>query len=312
MKKLYILISILCLFACNEQPDEAVKNVSGEEKLALNHLCQLLEGNKDKQALGLLNSIFPDESISEANEMYVGLLTKWGVKKEFLERKNFDKVDLYYLKQSLLFYKLSKDVSNKLQSEDNLMKKLYELVRKRIKGEFEGKDYSTFPMQIWNRGFGVCDRQSWVLCELAYQAGANVYVIYFRDPKTAVSHHTICEVKYKGRNYIIDPLYGHFIEDRKFSELADQEVEEIWKDYPNLHDDHKKATTWVPIMGHDYTVRMQELGKLFKETLGDESPRFGEDPLTRAKSRGFSEKEDFQYWDYPLRLLVSLMKAKEK
>ena len=103
MKKLYILISILCLFACNEQPDEAVKNVSGEEKLALNHLCQLLEGNKDKQALGLLNSIFPDESISEANEMYVGLLTKWGVKKEFLERKNFDKVDLYYLKQSLLF-----------------------------------------------------------------------------------------------------------------------------------------------------------------------------------------------------------------
>ena len=303
MKYLVLIILILAVVSCNRQ--KVTLDVTEEEKNVLHYFFAQLRKGNDDHALELINQFVTKEDIIPLDLIVLNKVEPFGIKQSFLERKTFTDLDLFYLKQCLLFKDLSSQFS-KGQESNNLIRTLFEKVRENIKERADSKvDQSAFPMQIWQRGFGLCDRQSWVMCEMAYQAGAEVYIIYFRDPETLISHHTICEVYFKGKSYVIDPLYNKFIEDTKFSDLSSQEIAEIWKGYPILHDDHKKAVMFSPIMVHDFAPRINQFGDLCRQILGSLSPRIGETPNIRMAKRPAIENEDYRLWDYPLRLLAS-------
>jgi hypothetical protein len=311
MKMIFLFIALSMLFSCDQKPQSNEVKGQEEEKAALNYLFQLVETNQVEKALALLNEIIDPSEIPDVNREYVEQFKTSGVSESFLRSEKFTKFDFFYLKQVLLFSNLTRSAKAANKSKSDLIEELYHLVRKKINGDVE-KDNSAFPMQIWQREYGVCDRQSWVLCELAYQAGADVYVVYLRDPITSVSHHTICEVVYDGNSYIVDPLYGKFLKNKSLNTISNSEVKEIWKDYPILHNEFSKSTVWVPSMPNDYAPRMQSLGILSREILKENSPRFGEDPLARLIKKSF--KKDLKLWNYPLRILAYFdeYKAKEK
>ncbi|MCH2205992.1 MAG: hypothetical protein MK132_09015 [Lentisphaerales bacterium] len=309
MKTLFFTFVLFLGLSCDKA--KPVSEVTIEEKYALEYFFSKLRKGDDTHALEILNQILTKEDIPALNKSTLSQLKPWGINKEFLERKHYTKSDLFSIKQSLFFNDLAYQFSRN-QSSDGLVNYLYREVRERLSKRSGQKDQSAFPIQIWRRGFGLCDRQSWVMCELAYQAGAEAYIIYFRDPETLVSHHTICEVNYKGKSYVIDPLYGKFIEGRKFSDLKDKEIESIWKEYPRLHNDHHKAVTFIPIMAHDFTPRVQAFGELCLQVLKQKAPRIGEAPEQRLIQREMDKQEDLRIWDYPLRLWVSTSAYKEE
>lgn len=305
MKYLYILL-IFLISSCDQpqQPDSKGFDSSkrNEEKLAIDYLFRCLKGGKRDKAMQLLNQVIDPSHISSKAQSHLKLLKSFGVSKNYIDRKFFTELDAFFLTQSLMF----KEIANDLQKNDEFIRSVYEQVRSKVKGTFKEKDQSAFPIHIWQRGYGVCDRQSWVLAEIAYQGGADSYIIYFIDNETGLSQHTISEIDYNDETYIVDPLYGKFLKGKKFSDLSSKDIEEIWSDHPELFGDHEKAIIYSPIMAQDYTARFSVLGNLLKEVLGEQAPRVGENPTERASRREKRPGERFQYWDYPARLLLSM------
>ena len=115
----------------------------------------------------------------------------------------------------------------------------------------------------------------------------------------------ICEIIYKQKAYVVDPLYGKFLSATHLREITPKRIQEIWPSYPQLFNGLEKAKIFVPAMPFDYTRRNQLLSKELK-TKGIATMRFGEDPIERLKKWPYQKGDDLRLWDYPLRLLKEL------
>jgi hypothetical protein len=167
-------------------------------------------------------------------------------------------------------------------------------------------------MAVWETGRGLCDRQAWVLCELAYQRGFDTQIIYLRNPATGASPHAICELRKAGRSWIADPFQGKLLPGTSLGQLAASPKlrAALWPERPDWQAALARAECWLPAFPHDYCPRNQWLAAAVGKALGAAAPRFGEPPAGRQRRwrSGLSAPDRaFRagYWPVPFRLLAA-------
>ena len=202
------------------------------------------------------------------------------------------------------------------------IKIIFENVTRRIKPLEKQHAVLPWPTGIWVRQFGVCDRQSWILAELVYQAGYDTQVVYLINPETGVSPHTICEILLKQNGKIIhcvaDPYSKILLKELSVKELSENKklMKKIWPDKTNWQKALPHSLFWTPSYPQDYCAKNQILYKFLKEKLGDRCPRFGEDPKKRLLKYQDLSKNNKKFkmglWYYPFRLLKCEMDIKKQ
>ena len=264
-------------------------------------------------ASNLIKSYNFKDNIPQA---YINIFQKNGLSPQFL-KKRFNKFD-YQLWQDALFfksvsnetlYRLTKEGSN---NDSKKITALFNLVHKRIKKGDPPRGTIIWPFAIWHFKKGLCDRQAWVLCELAYQAGYETQLIYLRDPVTLISPHTICEIRKEDKKWLADPFSGILLENTSLFDLDsnDELKAKIWPNNKRWQTGVKNAIYWTPSYPQDYCERNQLLYKALFSILKHNTPRFGEDPELRRKKfisligQNRNKKYQFQLWFTPIRLLT--------
>lgn len=214
-----------------------------------------------------------------------------------------------------LFFKTEAQKIVKQSSEPEIPA-LFKAVRDRIEPVERADDQPEWPYRVWQRKFGVCDRQAWVLCELAYQLGYETMIIWLINPKTGESPHTICEIRSpNGKTWLADPFSGVLEENTSLRDLAKNphQCRKIWPKHPEWADFLSSAYIMVTAHPSDYCLRNQMLAEKLQDLLGADAPRFGDDPKTRKKrfvsladkSSGKSLEDDFSvgFYGHPFVLL---------
>ena len=169
------------------------------------------------------------------------------------------------------------------------------------------------PRKIWDRQWGVCDRQAWLASELLYQLGYETQIIYLRRDGTTVSPHTIAEIRLEEKVWTIDPLSRICLPGVSAEALASDRdlLESVWPDHETWYNAIQHCLMYTPGMTGDFCARNQQISSLIREQLGDQMPRFGEDPISRQqrylKLRQQSDTEKLfpmMIWHFPVRMLV--------
>ena len=111
---------------------------------------------------------------------------------------------------------------------DFLIYILFNTVTKNIEPKEKKKGLIPWPTGIWRRKYGVCDRQSWLLAEILYQAGFETQIVYLINKETGESPHTICEIKKKDKKGNIsittaDPFTKALLEKTSVRELNQEQ-----------------------------------------------------------------------------------------
>jgi len=298
---LYVFLSffILHLNAENSKADKWLKAVS--------------KGN-DKVAIRLASEMIADENISSTiDPQYAAVAKQENIGPDFFispfEKYDFKLwYDALFLKNKLKEFGITDSTEN-----HKAVKIIFEKVAARIKPIEKQHAIIPWPTGIWVRQFGLCDRQSWLLAELAYQAGYETQLIYLINPKTGISPHTICEILAKDDNKVIyftaDPYSKILLEKVSVEELSQNRklMTRIWPKKPNWWSALAQSLFWTPSYPQDYCVKNQILYKILKKKLGKRCPRFGEDPKTRLlkyqKLTNGNKKFKMGLWYYPFRLL---------
>jgi hypothetical protein len=300
---LKLFVPFLLLFHSNFSYAEGIKVLSEKWLSAI-------ETNRMDTAISIARHLVPITSETNVPERHIKIAQREGIKATFF-KSPFNFWDFQLWRHSYFFRQLSEKITN---NDPNNIEALFDAVRKRIESN-EGKSQrAPWPYWIWQRGFGVCDRQAWVLCELAYQQGWETQIVYLRDPKTKVSPHTICELRRSGTEvWFADPHANILFKNTSISAVVSNNkiLYSMWDKHPELREAVKDSVFWTPSYPQDYCPRNQELQKVLKQHLGDRCPKFGVPPGERLESyKGLIQKTIFdkprfpmQLWFYPFRLL---------
>ena len=299
---------IYLFFSCSEQTkskEEGAKETSPELSSTKSEdankevieFWKLITKQEVDKAVNLANSLVKENS-GEVAGFFKDLFKKEAVKETVLSRKAFNKVDAFFWTQAQYFKSKVNDAIAKNEDKEDA-KILYDLVVEKVKPQSEAQDVGSYPIHIWERGFGACDRQSWAYCELIYQLGGNASIIYLRNPDTLESPHTICEVVLNGKHYVVDILNKKFLADTKYSDLSLEKIKEIWKEVPDIHNTFAKHVRLIPAMPIDYSERNQRLNARLGKHI-----KFGEPPQNRFHFwKKVYPKDDIRFWGYPIRIL---------
>jgi hypothetical protein len=219
---------------------------------------------------------------------YKTLAAKQGIDPRFLN-KPFNNLDFklwydaWFLKNKLKEFGVFD-----LKDNNSKLKRIFEKVTERIKPFEKEKAIISWPTGIWVRKFGLCDRQSWLFAELAYQAGFETQIIYLVNPDNGQSPHTICEVlikddKGKVTRSVADPLSKVLLEGKSVADLANDKelMKKIWPDKKEWWVSLPNSIFWTPSYPQDYCIKNQLLYKRMHAELGSVCPRFGESPMQR-------------------------------
>lgn len=258
--------------------------VSSQENPSFEHewLDAVKTDNSDK-AIALAQEIIPACLSTEiVNPLYIQIFREVGIQNNFLE-SNFNKYDFLLWQHALFFKREASKIKNNLteKTDTEVLKAFIEYIKSKMK--FEEKQYSQplWPYNILKRGFGVCDRQCSVFCELAYQLGFETSIIFLIVPETGVSPHTICEIRSGKKVWIVDAANAFLLENVSLTSLISnsQLTAEKWPDIP--HSSFESAFVMIPSYPQDYCIRNQllylRINRIFKEAC----PRFGADPKNR-------------------------------
>jgi hypothetical protein len=261
------------------------------------------------EALRLAASLAPADTWSAPPDpTYISLFEVNGVDRRFLTAE-FNEWDFEYWSHAAFFSRLAREIT---AGADDPIAALFRAVTARLRAPDPPEAGILWPYRIWQLGQGYCDRQAWVLSELAWQWGADAKIVYLRDPVTLVSPHTICQLRGQGRVWVADPLSGVMLADVSSAQLAasPDRAREMWPNAPDWQRAITAARLWVPAYPHDYCRRNQALSARLRGCLGSSTPRFGEDPQARLRS----SPEDLSglpldLWHYPIRLLAAEMSS---
>jgi hypothetical protein len=289
-------------------PGDAEKPSGNAAVLAEQWLTAVAEDNKPTalaRAQELCNSI----KLPMPDPAYVALAEHEGLPGEFLSGP-FNAWDYQRWKYSYFLNRLSETLS--AQQPDDV-RALFATVCERISPAEKAGTFAQppWPYRIWKVGVGVCDRQAWLLCELAYQRGWETQVIYLMDPQINDSPHTVCELRKGGQVWLADPFKRVLLERTSIDDVVEN-PELIRKTWANeqLERAFQWCILWTPSYPQSYCPRNQVLYSILKACLKDRCPRFGEDPKRRMETyvrlRAATERKlhfEMRLWDYPLRLL---------
>ena len=186
MNKTIYFTLLLFISACKPEPTEAQTT---QEQVAQQFYTLLLTEQKQK-SIELANKLPLNVQSKLLHQNITKYFESLKIKLDYYHDSQFNEIDYIFWQQALFFKKLSTKITK--DSKDPIHA-LYKAVTQHLKKP-KNRDMSAFPLDIWHRGYGLCDRQSWVLSELAYQFGADAYIIYFIEEDTGVSRHTICQI----------------------------------------------------------------------------------------------------------------------
>jgi len=238
---------IFCLFCGLENiaQDSLIHATKKPQKSLEVQWLRAVKASNAKLAIQLANKIVPNSSISEEiSPIYLNLAKREGVE-FFFKKRSFNKFD-FKLWYDALFFKIKLHEYKVLscKNDRDILSKILQMVEKKVKPLEKEKGIVAWPSGVWVRGYGLCDRMSWLFAEFAYQAGFDTQVIYLLTPGTEVSPHTICEVMTKGKNgkivlTTVDPLRKFMLYGTSVAELAKKNklMAKLWPD----HKDWQKA-----------------------------------------------------------------------
>ena len=284
-----------------------------------------IKDNNEKTAIITASKLIEKDKTSKTiSPSYIEIFQKNKLAPAFLSG-NFNFFDYQLWRDAVFFKVVSNTAINNIDAgkrdEDSAqINALFNLVHHRIKKGDPPRGTIIWPVAVWQAKKGLCDRQAWLLCELAYQAGYETQLIYLRDPTTLISPHTICEIRKGTQKWLADPFSGILLEDKSLSDLdSDNELKtQIWPNNKRWQAAVHNAIYWTPSYPQDYCKRNQLLHKALFYVLHKDTPRFGEDPdLRRKKFINLVEDIDrskFQYqlWFTPIRLLAIQKQIQEE
>lgn len=217
---------------------------------------------------------------------------------------SFNHWDFQSWSHARFFSRLAADIADGAADPDAA---LFAAVAARLRPPDPPNPGALWPYRIWQTGRGFCDRQAWVLAELAYQRGSDAKIVYLYDPGTDVSPHTIVQLRTNGRATAADPFSERALYGASVAELAANATlaQSLWPGNRRFQRAITAARLWVPSYPQDYARRNQSLSGRLSSCLGVTSPRFGEDPLHRlAAIPAETEALPLGLWHYPIRILA--------
>jgi hypothetical protein len=266
--------------------------------------------NKDMEAIAVAAKLVPNPSDLSILKKYILLAKQEGINASFFTAP-FNYWDFQLWRDALFFQQLLLDIT---KGDPNDIQAIFAEVRKRISSKEPGFSVPPWPYRIWENGFGVCDRQSWVFCEIAYQGDWETQIVYLRDPKTKVSPHTICEIrKSPDKVWFADPHKNLLFSQKSVQDIADDKalLQSFWGNHPKLITALQDSFFWTPSYPQDYRPHNQKLYNILSRTLKSRCPRFGFPPSKRLDlyrklgQKTVLDKSRFpmELWFYPFRLL---------
>jgi len=302
--------AVIFNYCCNER-----ESILNERVLRWR---EAVEAGDVKTAVQSARDIVGTIQPSSLPPRYEKLCRKNGVDPEFL-KTDFNALDFQLWKHALFFHKLVYQIAADTHDEQSEIEALLAAVRKRIEPVEPQKENILWPYTIWQLQKGVCDRQAWVLCELAYQLGYEAQIVYLRNPNTLVSPHTVCEIRKERNTWVADPYSGRLLPDVSVADIAADRrlAASTWPEREDWQKAVSKSAYWLPAYPQDYCKRNQELYSEVKAVLGESCPRFGESPEDRLnRYLSLTSREDrlfpYRFWFYPFRLLNKQMAAVRK
>jgi hypothetical protein len=274
-----------------------------------------VEAGDSATAIALAEKICPPGDWGQCDPRYAPFFQRNGLDKSFLEGP-FNSYDFGRWHYAHCLKQLSGRLTG--GNPDNI-EALYHAVVARVESKDDDKDAGfPWPWRIWERGYGLCDRQAWVLCAMAYQCGWETQIIYLIDPRSGQSPHTICSMrKGLGLVYVADPNQKFLMPQKSVDDiLADRNLlDSLWPQRPEFRAALANCVFWTPSYPQDYCPRNQRLWQKLKPVLGDRCPRFGADPIGRLQTYAHlrqlthpgAQLKDMRPWDYPIRLLAEQM-----
>ncbi|MDP6438341.1 MAG: hypothetical protein QGH74_01785 [Candidatus Brocadiia bacterium] len=269
---------------------------------------EAVAGDDMLTALALAEEIAGGEAGEEVHPFYLEIARRESFRETFFSG-SFDGWDYQRWRHALFFHSLAREITAGRGDE---IEALFSAVRERIDREedLSAPPEALWPYRVWQRGYGVCDRQVWVLSELATQLGYETQVLQLRDPQTGVSPHTVCEIR-KGRDqvWLADPYLNVLLPGTSAESLAADpaRLQSVWPGKDALHAAMAGSEMFTPAFPQDYRPRNQRLARRLREVLGEQCPRFGEDPAERMRryygllelTTGAEPRFKMIFWGFP-------------
>lgn len=272
-----------------------------------------LRASEPEQALRLANGLVSSHDASTVSPVppsFIAMARRNGIEPVFFSLPLND-FDAQGWMRARFFQTRAADILTQAPPQTPKVRALFDAVTARLAPrDPAGEAGPLWPERIWRAKAGLCDRQAWVLCELAYQAGCETQIVYLRQPETLVSPHTICEIHDGTRFWIADPFSRQLLRDTTLSDLIRNpgRVQRLWPDRADWWPAVAEAVYWVPAMPCDYRPRNQALHRVLSARLNAACPRFGDPPDKRLQRYRARQSEagraiPMQPWFYPFRLL---------
>ena len=286
--------------------------------MALLWLNSVKDNNSDaaiKAATYLIGKLNSTKQDKEKYEGYCQIFKDHEINSKFLSVR-FNKWDFDLWKQSLFFHLMARQIIGNEDSEDKQLELLLKAVDRKIKKTETEKVILYTPYIIWQKGYGLCDKLSWVFCELAYQAGFETQIIYILDnPKTLSSIHVFCEIRKAHRTWIVDPLVDRILNDTSLIDLIKNKTlqDELWPQNTSYKKNIINCAMQTVSYPQDYCARNQFLYQKLNGLLENGCPRFGEDPISRQKNyidlmKKFTPSSNVELqlmlWPVPIKVLA--------
>jgi len=275
-----------------------------------------VERDDPEAAVALASRIVDASRLPPVSDAYVEFARREGLRRAYLEGP-FNAWDHRLWRRAWFL----RDLARRLAAEepDDEVGALFRAVTGRVRGVKDEASGAPWPERVWERGKGLCDRQAWLLCELAWQRSFETQIVYLRNLEKKTSPHTICEIRRGEDVWFADPYRRVLLPGRSVESVAlDAElVKKIWPDRPDFREAIRSCVLWTPAYAQDYCPRNQRLARRLREVLKDRCPRFGDDPDARLarykKLRGTPLEGAPEFpmgrWFYPLRLLRAELRS---
>lgn len=262
-----------------------------------------------ERAIEFAQRLAPEPPSAVLDPEYALLAKRNGVDSEFLGQP-YNQWDFQLWQHALFFQQLARAIDGGDPSD---IRNLFDAVIKHVKPEERKSHHVAWPREVWRRRWGVCDRQAWVLCELAYQSGWQAQVVYLVDKKGA-SPHTVSELRRPGGDvWFADAFCKVLLRGMSIDDVAadSEKLLEIWPGRADFRSAIQGSVFWTPSYPQDYCVRNQLLQDRLSAILGGRCPRFGADPRLRMlrygdlrpKPKPGGKEFKMDVWFYPFRLL---------
>ncbi len=307
----YVLAASLILTPALDAAIEI--NEDPQKQPALDWLAAV-EAADPEMAIAAAERMVDLPAVASSEKEYADMATSEGISPAFLAEP-FNKFDFKLWYDAWFMQKLLHEFGVNEQTDNiSKLKLIFDKVAERIAPTEKDIALIPWPAGVWVRQFGLCDRQSWLFAELAYQAGFQTQIVYLVNPDTGESPHTICEVLYDTADgqvkHLVACVFSKiFLKGKSVAELASdpEMIKEIWPDRPEWWKSLPKSIFWTPSFPQDYCRKNQLLHSKLLDAIGDKCPAFAEDPRTRMnryfKTSGRDDTFEKGLWYYPFRLL---------